>query len=344
MTIFFYQSSKIKLSETLVSAEDKIETPKKTSITETSKQSEPKSLSPYDIEKFINENPQIVIENIWQELNISSKFNGLPNRKINESFFGACRNCEAETFQDNFDGRPGNVVLLRIADNSQESCRYLLFKRSNSKTNLWKLLGFIDHDFGRYQMPQHSFLVSGGKALLVIQVQTASGSGISHYVNRLFSLQKDKLIELLNFPAQGRLSIDALNNHNVTGRFRNYRIKNSKAEIEIELKVNFTAWSNKRDSEVSLWSKKQRAVYDVDLKATKVTLNLLKSNTTQDEIDSVYNFDISPFSDEDIVKYYLPELKKIANKKNEKSEWLRDFLYRFDHSPEKTILEKLFRN
>lgn len=340
-SLYFYQSSKkeeIREIETVV--ETKTEFRQSVKKVETVEETEPKSLSPYDLETYINNNSEANLDKIWQKLNISNQFNGLPNWEKNENFFESCASCETEIYEYDLDSEGGNEVILRIAD-TQELCRYLVFKKINFGENNWKLLGFIDHDFGRYQMPQHTFFSKSGKHFLAVEVQTLSGY-ISHYINRLFIVQDGKLIEILNFPASGHLSMDALNTHNFTGRFINYRARNDLSEIEIELKVNFTAWSNQKKSEILLWSKKQKAVYDVSPKTKKAILNHSKSDITQNEIDSIYN--ISSFTDEDVLKYYLPELKKIAAEKSEKNEWLRDFLYRFNHSPEKTTLEKILEN
>jgi hypothetical protein len=321
-----------------VTTENKIELPKNLVSNELSKQTEPESLSPYDIESFINNNPQAEIDNVWQRLNIPGKFNSLPDWEKNESFLGICNGCEAETFQYNLDDEPGDEVLLRIADNSQESSRYLLFKHNNSENDSWKLLGFIDHDFGRYEMPQHSFLLSGGKSFLVVQVQTQSGSGVAHYTDRLFTVYKGKLFELLDYPNDGHQSEFGYQRE-FSGRVKDCKIENGKARIEIQFTANYSSWDENTKSDFLLWSKKQKAVYTKSLNSKLKRLDSSKSNISQKEINTIYYIDSS--TDEDILKYNLDELKKIAREKGSRNQWLREFLKHCKSSKDKVILEKI---
>jgi hypothetical protein len=341
--IFFYQPLKVEKSENSVTfAETKVESKQNLTNNEPLRQTELKSLSPYDIESYIYNNPQSDINNVWQKLNISEKFNSLPNWEKNESFLGVCNSCEAETFQYNLDDEPGDEVLLRIADNSQESCRYLLFKHINSENDSWKLLGFIDHDFGRYQMPQHSFLLSGGKSFLVVQVQTQSGTGVAHYTDRLFAVHKEKLIELLDYPADGHQSLLAYQgNREFSGRVSDCKIENGKAQIEIEFRVNYSGWDGKTNSDFLLWNKIQKAVYTKSLNSKRKKLDSSKSDITQEEIDTIYNIDSS--TDEDVLKYNFEQLKTIARKKGAANQWLREFLRYCKSSKEKRELEKIIR-
>lgn len=340
-TLFFYQSSKNeKLQKTEPFVETKLELPQNVEKVETPKETEPKSLSPYDIESFIYNNPQADLNILWQKLGITGKFNSLPDWEKNESFLETCTSCEAETFNYNLDDEPGDEVLLRIADNSQESCRYLLFKRIDSAGNSWKLFGFTDHDFGRYQMPQHSFLLSGGKSFLIVQVQVQSGSGVAQYNDRLFNVQKGKLIELIDYTADGHQSEFGYQRE-FSGRVSDCKIENGKAQIEIEFTVNYTGWDEKSGSDFLLWSKNQKAVYVKSLNSKQKILDSAKSNITQKEIDTIYNVDSS--TDEDILKYNFEVLQKIAHEKGKRNQWLREFLSNCKNFKEKIVLQKILR-
>jgi hypothetical protein len=340
--LFFYQSAKkveLQTSETVV--ETKIKLPQNSEKVETPKEIEPKSLSPYDIESFIYNNPQADLSILWQKLNISGKFNSLPDWEKNESFLELCSGCEAETFNYNLDDEPGDEVLLRIADNSQESCRYLLFKRLYSVGNSWKLLGFIDHDFGRYQMPRHSFLLSSGKSFLVVQVQTQSGSA-SLYTDRLFTVQNNKLVELLDYNSGGHpFNFGYQPTREIMGRVISCKIEREIAQIEVEFTAKYTSWDEKSDSEFLLWSKKQKAIYVKSLNSKQKRLDPAKSNITLEEINTIYNIDSS--TDKDVLKYNLEELKKVAQEKGNRNQWLREFLQHCENSKEKNILQKIIR-
>lgn len=341
--LFFYQASKIQQTQkTETVIETKLELTQDAENNETSKETEPKSLSPYDIESFIYNNPQANLNILWQKLNIAGKFNSLPNWEKNESFLETCDNCEVETFNYNLDDEPGEEVLLRIVDNSQESCRYLLFKSIDSAGNSWKLLGFTDHDFGRYQMPQHSFLLSGGKSFLVVQVQIQSGSGVAQYNDRLFVVQKGKLVELLDYTADGHQSNFSYQPvREFSGRVKDCKVENGRAQIEIEFTVNYTGWDEKSESDFLLWSKKQKVVYIRSLNSKQKTIDSVKSDIAQKEIDTIYNVDSS--TDENILKYNFAELKTIAQEKGKRNRWLREFLLHCENSKEKIVLQKFVR-
>lgn len=327
-SLYFYQSSKkedIQKIETVV--ETKTEFRQSAKKVETVEETEPKSLSPYDLETYINNNSEANLGKIWQKLNISNQFNGLPNWEKNENFFESCASCEAETYEYDLDSEGGNEVILRIAD-TQELCRYLVFKKINFGENNWKLLGFIDHDFGRYQMPQHTFLLSGGKSFLVVKVQTQSGSGVAHYVDRLFIVQKNELIELMDFPSRGHLSMSFhlyFGDRNFTGRAADIRVQNNNAQVKVNFAVDYKFENGESDTKNLSWSKRQSAVFNISLKSGKKELDLSKSNISKKEIDSVYNFDV--LNDNDFVKFNLAELKKLASKRKikEKEFWCMFF-------------------
>lgn len=341
--LIFYQSSKKEAQQKIANiVETKIELPQNAEKAEAPKETEPKSLSPYDIASFIYNNPQSDLNVVWQKLNITGKFNSLPNWEKNESFLETCSGCEAETFNYNLDDEPGNEVLLRISDNSQESCRYLLFKPIDSVGNSWKLLGFTDHDFGRYQMPQHSFLLSGGKSFLVVQAQVQSGAGVAQYNDRLFTVQKGKLIELMDYTADGHQSNFSYQGvREFSGRVNDCKIENGKAQIEIEFTVNYTGWNEKSESDFLLWRKKQKVVYIKSLNSKQKRIDSVKSDINQKEIDTIYNVD--SLTDEDVLKYNFEELKTIAQEKGKRNQWLREFLSHCENSKEKIILQKLVR-
>lgn len=209
-----------------------------------------KSLSPYDIESFINSNPKTEIGEVWEKLKIGDKYNGDPHYDSNNGFFGGCSGCEAETYNLELDGQPGTEVLLRIEDRMQEACRYLIFKYKNAETeeNNWRLLGHIDHDFGRYQMPQHYFVLSGGKNWLVVRVQGASGSGVALYNDRVFTVRNNKVVEILNYPADGHQSGYGFEpSRNFAGRILDSKIENDVATVEVEFTVNYSTFNDTDD-------------------------------------------------------------------------------------------------
>jgi hypothetical protein len=222
------------------------------------------SLSPYDIESFVNNNPQANVEEIWQRLGIDGEYNGESHYKAGKTFFNQCQGCEAEAYEYELDGESGMEVLLRISDRSQEACRYLIFKsidESNDET--WKLLGHIDHDFGRYRMPQHFYVLSGGESWLIVQVQEVSGSGVALYYDRLFKVNSRGIEEVLSYPSDGHQSgMSDESERDFSGRISNCSVKHGVATVNVDYAVSYSLFdeNNKR---IPLWSKKQKAVYRI---------------------------------------------------------------------------------
>ena len=94
----------------------------------------PESLAPYNIEIFINNNPQANLQPLWTALGIR-----LETRRGEGSGLEHCGGCNAESFTYDFDEEPGSEVLLRVADRTSESFRYLIFKWESLK-NTWKMI------------------------------------------------------------------------------------------------------------------------------------------------------------------------------------------------------------
>jgi hypothetical protein len=156
----------------------------------------PRSLAPYDIEMFINDNPQSNLSPLWQSL-------GVPTRSQRANWYwDKCGGCRAESFEFDLDNEPGNEVLLRVAERSGEAFRYLVFKLTSDRENRWRLLGYVDA-WGKYQEPSHIVLLSDGKPWLLVRDQGASGSGVALYIDRLFQVTGGGLTEVFAYSSEG---------------------------------------------------------------------------------------------------------------------------------------------
>jgi len=308
----------------------------------THNQLEPPSLSPYDIGSFINAQPGSDLTNIWQGLGIR-KLNIGGNEKpdANESkFLTQCGNCQAESFEYELDGEGGSEVLLRIEDRLKEECRYLVFKWVGEGMNEWRLLGHIDHDFGRYRMPQHLVLLSGGRPWLVIQGQGASGSGVALYFDRVFLITRNRLAEVISYNSEGHQS-DFEYTKEFSGHIVSCGIEDGLATAEIEFFVTYFAGDYSKPSHpITLFAKSQKAVLLRRLSNRVATLDVNHSELTHNELDAVYNID--SLSNEDFLKYNYQELSRIAQGTDTKRrEWLRQFLDACDNTAEQRRLGQL---
>jgi hypothetical protein len=317
-----------------------IQETKQTSVTPSSNEPKLETLSPYGIQRFINSNPQASLEEVWHGLGIkSANFSESPHEDIND-FFNKCYGCDAEIYEYDLDGQPGIELLMRVSDNLQEACRYLIFRRG--KGNEWKLMGHIDHGFGRYRMPQHFFSLSGGDPYLIIQGQGASGSGVALYYDRLFKVTSAGVEEVLSYTSGGHQSgYGFVPDRDFSGRVLSCEIGKGAAKVEVEFAVSYSNYDDSGGNEM-LWSKKQKAVYIRPFNSKRFILDPLKSGLSEKEIEAVYNID--SLTPEDLLKYNFEELRKIAlGDQRESKEWLRQFLQNCEDVPHKKDLRQAVR-
>ncbi|MFN2596191.1 MAG: hypothetical protein ABR563_03275 [Pyrinomonadaceae bacterium] len=299
-----------------------------------------KSLSPYKIDQFINEHPQADIQGIWERLGITEGAANLFHDR--KQFFKTCSGCQSELFEYELDGETGKEVLLRIADNLQEACRYLVFKRYADRpaNDGWKLLGHIDADFGRYMMPEHYLVVGGGRTWLAIQVQTLSGTGAAQYEDRLFEIDPRGVHQVLSFTSDGHESSTTDRpDRDFSARIINCRRAGGADTVKIEYSVTYTIgedWGKKKIQ----WRKKQIALYKRPPARGEFVFDASQSSLSEAELKSVYNW--GSLSDEDFLRYNYAELAKLAVRKDsELKQWLRDFLDYCEETPEKQKLLRL---
>lgn len=333
--IFFQKPVKRKLALSNVSLNIQIVKPVFSPISNINNE----DLSPYDIERLIKSHPKIEIEELWENLKIPKIFHGTSFWNKTDNFFTSCNNCTAETFKLELDGQPNPEVLLKIEDRFYDNCRFLIFKQITSKTNnKWQLLGYIDHDFGRYEMPKHFTFLSGGKNWLVVQTQVGSGSGFALYNYRLFTIRNNKVVEILEFPAEGHTFNLGLPDWSSSAHIIDCKIEKNTVIVEIEFATTYSTFNETNENDV-LWVKKQKAIFRKNLNSGKVILDRKKSNLSQRELKSVYGFD--SLTNEAIVKYNFEELKKISLRKDAAhKKWLQDFLQLCEPIREKKILQR----
>ena len=285
----------------------------------------PKSLSPYDIETFINENPQANLSQLWQSLGVPTKA-----QRSNWDWYH-CENCRAESSEFDLDGESGNEVLLRVAVG--EAYRYLVFKLDNDREERWRLLGYIDA-WGKYQEASHMVLLSDGKPWLLIRDQGASGSGVALYIDRLFQVTSRDLRELVAYSSEGhQVGYSHEPTRDFLGRISSCEIHDERATITIDYSVTYLMVSWDQLHYIPLLRKQQRAVLVGSLGRKGTMLDLNRSSVSRAELEAVYNID--SLSNEDFLKYNYRELLQIAaGTQVAKKEWLRQYLKECEDSIE----------
>ncbi len=125
---------------------------------------QPKSTSPFEIARVVNRSVRLWSKNqIPVDVDLSRTWEQLG---IDSGDFPGCRaDCEATIYRHELDPTPGRELILKLIK-SYNSCRFLIFyrlRRTPTVTPQWKLRGYIDHDFNRYQMARHHVVHAFGK-------------------------------------------------------------------------------------------------------------------------------------------------------------------------------------
>lgn len=282
-------------------------------------------LSPWDIFQFIDVHPQAKLKKLWKRLRVKEADN-------NVSDFSECSNCAVTTESFDLDNEPGDETLLKISDVTMESYRYLIFKYTGPN-NVWRFIGYVD-EWGKYRESESHVVVSGGKTWLVTMGQSASGSGVAYYHNRVFEVTKNRLKEVASYESEG---YQAGWGRYIDKEFTTRILDIQKVQNQTRVKVEFNLdYGLNEEKDIPLFSKRQVAVF-VSAKKSEQTLDATESTVTQRELEHIYTVD--SMTEHDFLKYNLSELLNLAERGTKaQKNWLREFLERCDTSAEKRQL------
>ena len=163
--------------------------------------------SPYDVKLFLA-GYQGDLTELWKKLGIKT-INVHDEQQLDPGkwrFLTECFNCETQEFHHDLDGEPGVEVIIKVQDRSMEAARYLIFKEFDDPVGKWKLLGHLDEMLNKYRSSQHAVVTSGGRSLLIITGQGASGIGVASYGSRMVLVKPDGLQDILHYPNDGHQS------------------------------------------------------------------------------------------------------------------------------------------
>jgi hypothetical protein len=293
----------------------------------------PDSLSPGDIESFINLHPDIDLTKIWRSLGIENSDDVLALTK--------CSNCKAESFHYDLDDEPGHEILLKVSEQRGERARFLAFKWKQREDH-WKLLGHAD-GWAKYIETYHMILLSGGKPWLVVRSQGASGSGIALYVDQIYQISGGRLRRVAAYRAEGVESggPDAASRQFIA-RVASCEVKHGQAIVKLDLSVAYSFYDPYGHRFIDLFEKRQRATMLHRLNEDTDFLDTSRSNLSEYELDSVYNVD-SMYENE-FVKFNLAELSRIAGGKDlAPKKWLSKYLKTLEQTAEVRRLEQILR-
>ena len=292
----------------------------------------PRTLSPYDIEVFINENPQANLSRLWSELGITTQ-----ERRGEASDLTECQGCRSELFNYDFDGQPGDEVLLRIQVDL-ESFRYLVF-RSNPGQGDWQLLGHVDA-WGKYQEPSHTVLLSGERTWLVIRDQAMRGSGVASYIERVFAITSNRMLEAMSYVGDGHQSGMGFEpTREFASQILSCRLTDGIVTASVRYVVDYTTWDPEAsDKSIVLFQRRQTTVFVKNLRTNVQRLDEQHSECSARELRAVY--DIDSLTNEAFLKYNYEQLTRIARGSNSvKKTWLRSLLNDCEWTAERQRLD-----
>jgi hypothetical protein len=239
----------------------------------------------------------------------------------------------------NLDAETGDEALLQISDVLSDSYRYLVFKRvfetkSLRESDVWKLIGHID-EWSKYKDSQSFIVVSGGRTWLVTQGQSASGSGVAYYHNRIFEVTKNHVDEVASYESEGYQSgWDAYPEREFTTRILDIQKAENQTLVKVEFNLDYSLPTDDKQ-DPPLFSKRQIAVFVSSNNSQ--TLDRGQSNITERELEHIYTVD--SMTEHDFLKYNLSELLNLARRGSKaQKNWLKDFLKTCDNSGEKERL------
>jgi len=305
-------------------------------------------VSPYNIQKYIKAGNSLDLRPIWRELGIPAELSTVYPRMGIEpdepAIFDKCDDCRAEIHPLTWRNRKDKRVALKIYQ-PWGFCRFLIFRplqSSKADKTKWQFIGYADHDFARYDMPEHRTEMLGNGAYFVMTAQGLSGTGVSLQYERWYELSSGGVKEVLSLPVRG---------HECPGPTtlcRNFSMRVEKAKsnnrsVRILCKVQYTGYRFLLDGQsfedIYLFATRKKAVYVRDKAGNDFTLSPVESEMTAEEIRLTYS--ISGLTCEDFLRFNSTPLRRLtAQPDDSRKSWLKRYFQECELSTDgKNLME-----
>ncbi len=327
----------------------------------------PKAPTPFEIAKAVNESKRIWKKNHTQvvvDLGLTWEQLGIDRG----AFAGCSGDCEAKIYRHELDSTPGKEIILKLTQ-SYNFCRYLIFARARTISRArskWKLLGYIDHDFNRYEMARHRFVTAFGQNWLVIRGQEGSGSGYYLYGETWYEVNNRAVRPVLNYSVDGHTDpvVGGLK-WELKGRpVALATAKNRKRVVKLIFEVVYTASGFDNSEFTRRFLNRRRAEYVWNPRSREFVFDSRSSTISVHEMNVIANIDSEPSEGEEGVRIggstFFSGLKGfvgggyemflrlnvrrlltiVKGKDNRAKDWLREFLKECDAIPEKSTIAK----
>ncbi|HEX8853436.1 MAG TPA: hypothetical protein VF754_08115 [Pyrinomonadaceae bacterium] len=314
-----------------------------------------KTDAPEEIARLINlaarrrkngETDTVDLNRTWERL-------GIP-----PGYFDTCDYCAAEIFRHELDGERGSETVLKLSKGFNDLFLYLVFKRAGG--GRWQLLGFVDHDFNRYQASRHRVLRANGRNWLVVRGQEGSGTGYSLYAETWYEVSAKGVRPVLHYPVEGHVAPWPEG----VGREFKARFTDPQPDaraVTLSYTVSYSLADYRIDDEArNLYRNQHRVRYAWDEGRREFVFDAARSNIAEQEVAAIADLQVEPGEGKQIggteffsagdawkrggydvfLKYNLPRLLKLArNADEQQKEWLRRVLADCADTREKRELE-----
>lgn len=275
--------------------------------------------SPFNIVRFVRAQPSGSLKRLWERLRVITD----PESEYN---FDSCSFCEIDTLEYDLDEDGSTETVLHIRDAFGSANRFLIFRYIAPGEA--RLIGRIDAG-GRYPPADPVVFVSNGRAYLIVQNTTATGSGLAAWTDTVYAVSKHGVKPIVSYLAREKQSGElGLPEKEFVGRPVSLEIERRRPILTVDYIVEY---SDTFDAPRPLFTKHQQVVLRGSLRDGSTVLDA-RSEVTPEEFDTIYNFD--NMGQLEFLKFNRRELRAIAAGHDaEKTAWLKEFLQTCENSP-----------
>jgi len=299
-------------------------------------------VSPSEIKQYIEEHQKdecVSLAAYWKRLGIDTE---------EWEKYGTC---EAAIFELALGRGEATTVMMRLYDQSGWSMggtRYLFFKPfATAHQTEWRLLGYLDIEDQRYEVPEHRVITSGADRWLLFTVLATRGSGYSLHCDEWYEIDDDGVRLVLSYPSGKSSTLSVRVPTTVleaSSKIISATTEADRTRVAIEFTATYVLYAGAdSDDNIQLWAKTQSAVFARSSRQERFRLDARQSRLSDKEFDAIYDGE-GPTNSE-ILRYNFYDLERIATGANERAKaWLSSYLGECEDTNERErLLDALAR-
>jgi TonB family protein len=257
---------------------------------------------------------------------------------VDPNYFEECGlECRAAIFRVNLTTGVHPLIVLRLQW-GVDYCRYLFFRRGQDER--WSFLGFIDHDFSRYDASPLHVAAAAGQKFLVIRdlVPSLNAFDTGGQARQTWYRITDRGVRPVLLIPSGRNQGQwwgGLTFHSRTI----VHSENGSGQLDT-LRITFRVSYSEHTRSTPLFSITQDAYFRWNEGLSRFVFDAWRSGISESELETIFWLsDDESKARRTFLKYNLSRLMEIASgTEGPAIEWLRQFLDGCDDSSERTAL------